>query len=148
MLQRCKFRQMQIQTDADSDRCRFRQMQTDHISQQQTNGFSRQTDSADRFRQQTDKASDSDRATDQTADSHAYADKPGQNQTNAQPDVSNDDDAIAQRRLEDKQLNGKGPNHENACVKGAGKEGNVAERKKRRSKEAKLENLLKYKAWL
>ncbi|GKC77889.1 hypothetical protein Tco_1128663 [Tanacetum coccineum] len=29
-----------------------------------------------------------------------------------------------------------------------GLEGNVAERKKRRSKEAKLENLLKYKAWL
>ncbi|GJR51387.1 hypothetical protein Tco_1401908 [Tanacetum coccineum] len=29
-----------------------------------------------------------------------------------------------------------------------GPEGNVAERKKRRSKEAKLENLLKYKAWL
>ncbi|GKE48726.1 hypothetical protein Tco_1479984, partial [Tanacetum coccineum] len=30
----------------------------------------------------------------------------------------------------------------------AGKEGNVAGRKKRRSKEAKLRNLLKYKAWL
>ncbi|GKE25824.1 hypothetical protein Tco_1441208, partial [Tanacetum coccineum] len=61
----------------------------EQISQQQTNEFSRQTDSADRFRKQTDGASDSDIATDQTADSHAYADKPGQNQTNAQPDVTN-----------------------------------------------------------
>ncbi|GKD00631.1 hypothetical protein Tco_1170905 [Tanacetum coccineum] len=32
------------------------------------------------------------------------------------------------------------------CQEGA--EGNVAGRKKRRSKEAKLGNLLKYKAWL
>ncbi|GJX09325.1 hypothetical protein Tco_0199184 [Tanacetum coccineum] len=82
--------------------------------------------------------------------------------------VSNDDDAIAQRRLEDKQLEER--TNTNCLVKEQekvhlgikvraditvtgvpgqeGPEGNVAERKKRRSKEAKLENLLKYKAWL
>ncbi|GKC35855.1 1-aminocyclopropane-1-carboxylate oxidase homolog 1-like protein, partial [Tanacetum coccineum] len=52
--------------------------------------------------------------------------------------VSNDDAAVAQRQLEKKQLEDK---HRLL-------EGNVAGRKKRRSKEAKLGNLLKYNAWL
>ncbi|GJT80477.1 hypothetical protein Tco_1054819 [Tanacetum coccineum] len=60
--------------------------------------------------------------------------------------VSNDDAAVAQRWLEDKQLEKKDKHR--LLGKGAGKEGNVAGRKKRRSKEAKLKNLLKYKAWL
>ncbi|GKB42050.1 transposon TX1 [Tanacetum coccineum] len=53
--------------------------------------------------------------------------------------VSNDDAAVAQRRLEDKQIEER---TNTDCL------GNVAGRKKRRSKEAKLGNLLKYKAWL
>ncbi|GKC70439.1 hypothetical protein Tco_1116322 [Tanacetum coccineum] len=82
--------------------------------------------------------------------------------------VSNDDDAVAQRRLEDKQLEER--TNTDCLVKESDKvhlgikvganirvtgvpgqelpEGNVAGRKKRRSKEAKLKNLLKYKVWL
>ncbi|GJU08026.1 retrovirus-related pol polyprotein from transposon TNT 1-94 [Tanacetum coccineum] len=82
--------------------------------------------------------------------------------------VSNDDTAVAQRRLEDKQPEEKTNTDclvkeqekvhigikvgEDIMVTGVpgqeGSEGNVAGRKKRRSKEAKLGNLLKYKAWL
>ncbi|GJT95790.1 hypothetical protein Tco_1091308 [Tanacetum coccineum] len=79
--------------------------------------------------------------------------------------VSNDDDAVAQRRLGDKQLEER--TNTDCLVKESDKvhlginvganirvtgvpgqelpEGNVAGRKKRRSKEAKLKNLLKYK---
>ncbi|GJZ61094.1 hypothetical protein Tco_0617231 [Tanacetum coccineum] len=82
--------------------------------------------------------------------------------------TSNDDAAVAQRRLENKQL--KERTNTDCLVKeqekvhlgikvGAGitvtgvpvqegPEGNVAGRKKMRSKEVKLRNLLKYKAWL
>ncbi|GJR37030.1 RNA-directed DNA polymerase, eukaryota, reverse transcriptase zinc-binding domain protein [Tanacetum coccineum] len=82
--------------------------------------------------------------------------------------VSNDDAAVAQRQLEDKQLEER--TNTNSLVKEQekvylgikvraditvtgvlgqeGPEGNVAGRKKWRSKEAKLGNLLKYKAWL
>ncbi|GKF48522.1 hypothetical protein Tco_0141773 [Tanacetum coccineum] len=59
--------------------------------------------------------------------------------------VSNDDAAVAQRRLEDKKLEEK---TNTDCLVKEQEKGNVAERKKMRSKEAKLENLLKYKAWL
>ncbi|GKA75407.1 hypothetical protein Tco_0781785 [Tanacetum coccineum] len=77
--------------------------------------------------------------------------------------VSNDDDAVAQRRLEDKQLEERtntdclikeqekvhlgikvGTDITVTGVPGQeGPEGNVAGRKKRRSKKAKLENLTK-----
>ncbi|GKC04463.1 hypothetical protein Tco_0996073, partial [Tanacetum coccineum] len=82
--------------------------------------------------------------------------------------VSNDHVAVAQRRLEDKQLEERINTNcfvkeqekvhlgikvgEDITVTGVpgqeGLEGNIAGRKKRRSKEAKLGNLLKYKAWL
>ncbi|GKA12754.1 hypothetical protein Tco_0692300, partial [Tanacetum coccineum] len=55
--------------------------------------------------------------------------------------VSNNDAAVAQRRV--------GADITVTGIPGQeGAEGNVAGRKKKRSKEAKLENLLKYKAWL
>ncbi|GKE44659.1 hypothetical protein Tco_1471943, partial [Tanacetum coccineum] len=59
--------------------------------------------------------------------------------------VSNDDVVVAQRRLEDKQLEER---TNTDCLVKEQEKGNVAGRKKRRSKEAKLRNLLKYKAWL
>nr|GFB83867.1 zinc finger, CCHC-type [Tanacetum cinerariifolium] len=82
--------------------------------------------------------------------------------------VSNDDDAVAQRRLEDRQLEERTNTdylvkeydkvhlvikvRADVTVTGVpgqeGPKGNVVGRKKRRSKEAILGNLLKYKAWL
>ncbi|GJY16503.1 hypothetical protein Tco_0386925 [Tanacetum coccineum] len=59
--------------------------------------------------------------------------------------VSNDDAAVAQRRLEDEQLEER---TNTDCLVKEQEKGNVVGRKKRRSKEAKLGNLLKYKAWL
>nr|GFC01764.1 hypothetical protein [Tanacetum cinerariifolium] len=57
--------------------------------------------------------------------------------------VSNDDTAVAQRRLEDKQL------EEKTNMDCLGAEGNVAEKKKvKESMKANLRKLLKYKAWL
>ncbi|GJW75952.1 hypothetical protein Tco_0137634, partial [Tanacetum coccineum] len=60
--------------------------------------------------------------------------------------LSNDDAEVAQRRLEDKQLEEK--TNTDCLVKEQEKEGNVAEKKKvKESMEANLEKLLKYNAW-
>ncbi|GJW90834.1 hypothetical protein Tco_0168387 [Tanacetum coccineum] len=60
--------------------------------------------------------------------------------------VSNDDAAVAQRRLEEKQLEEK--TITDCLVKEQEKEGNVAEKKKvEESKKANLGKLLKYTAW-
>ncbi|GKB17226.1 hypothetical protein Tco_0851149 [Tanacetum coccineum] len=57
--------------------------------------------------------------------------------------VSNDNATVAQRWLEDKQLE---KSTKTGCLVKLQEKGNVAGRKKRRSKEAKRGNLLKYKA--